>query len=194
MSNRRTVPGTQAAGNRKQRRATARLQLRASKRRGSAAASGAAFALGIGLATSNAHANTFTVTNANDSGAGSLRDAVGQANALAGADTIDLSGVSGTITLTSGQISIQEQVSILGPGAATLALSGNNASRVFNMYRGSVSDYDVLVSGLTIAGGNVTGTGGGITARNINLTLEDVVIRDNIATDRGGGCIWMSRI
>ena len=38
-----------------------------------------------------AHAATFTVTNLNDSGAGSLRQAILDANAAAGADTITFS-------------------------------------------------------------------------------------------------------
>lgn len=47
------------------------------------------------------------MTNLNDSGAGSLRQAVLDANASAGADDIVFqSGLLGTITLTSGQIGI----------------------------------------------------------------------------------------
>ena len=53
----------------------------------------------------------FNVTNTNDSGAGSLRQAVADANATAAADTInfDTAGVfstARTITLTSGEIEI----------------------------------------------------------------------------------------
>ena len=49
-----------------------------------------------------AYAATFTVTNLNDSGPGSLRQAILDANAAAGDDTIVFqSGLSGTITLTS---------------------------------------------------------------------------------------------
>lgn len=44
-------------------------------------------------------ASTFTVTNTNDSGAGSLRQAILNANAAAGADIIDATGVTGTITV-----------------------------------------------------------------------------------------------
>src|SRR5262245_20719063 len=50
----------------------------------------------------------FTVQNLNDSGADSLRDCIGKANAAGGEDTIGFSGaLSGdTITLTTGEISI----------------------------------------------------------------------------------------
>ncbi|MFL6235831.1 MAG: hypothetical protein ACJ76N_22060 [Thermoanaerobaculia bacterium] len=82
--------------------------------------SGAALALGVGLGLAPAaDAATFQVINLNDSGAGSLRDAIGQANAAAGADTITFqAGLTGTITLTSGQLSIIDSVDIQGPGAA----------------------------------------------------------------------------
>ncbi len=58
---------------------------------------------------------TFTVTNTNDSGAGSLRQAILDANALAGADTITFN-IAGTgvhtITLTSALPTISGQVTI----------------------------------------------------------------------------------
>src|SRR5262245_3812607 len=59
-------------------------------------------------------ANVIVVTNTNDSGPGSLRDALGVAN---DGDTIDATGVSGTILLTSGELQITHSVTINGPGA-----------------------------------------------------------------------------
>jgi hypothetical protein len=47
-----------------------------------------------------AQAAVILVTNTNDSGAGSLRAAIASA---ASGDTVDATGVSGTITLTSGR-------------------------------------------------------------------------------------------
>src|SRR5207237_10182977 len=78
--------------------------------------------------------STFTVSNINDSGAGSLRQAILDANALAGPDTLIFSGtLSGqTITLTSGQLTITDSVTISGLGANFLAVSANpNNGRVF---------------------------------------------------------------
>src|SRR5262249_37351883 len=72
--------------------------------------------------------STFTVANLNDSGAGSLRQAIMDANAAAGADMIEFQGVSGTITLTSGQLKISDGLTINGPGMDVLAVSGNIAS------------------------------------------------------------------
>jgi len=67
------------------------------------------------------------VTNTADSGPGTLREALAGA---ADGDVIDATGVSGTITLTNGGLFVSNSVAILGPGPATLTVSGNNAFRV----------------------------------------------------------------
>ena len=54
-------------------------------------------------------ANTIVVTNTSDSGPGSLRNALAIAN---DGDTIDATGVSGTISLTSGELQITHAVTI----------------------------------------------------------------------------------
>src|SRR6516225_11540093 len=80
--------------------------------------------------------SSFTVLNLADSGPGSLRQAVLDANAHSGADVIEVAdGLSGTITLTSGQLSITHTggLTIAGPGADELTISGNDASRVFRV-------------------------------------------------------------
>ena len=136
-----------------------------------------------------AEAATFTVTNTNDSGAGSLRQAIETANTDAAADTILFqSGLSGTITLTTGQLDITESVTITGPGAANLTVSGNNASRVFYLYN-SASNIAVGISGLTIANGNEN-IGAGLVNFDEDLVLDGVVIRNNTASGDGGG-LWM---
>src|SRR4051812_35106425 len=88
-----------------------------------------ALAIGLGLSLSPyAAAATFTVTNLNDSGAGSLRAAIVSANTAAGADTVTFqSGLTGTITLTSGEIAITDDVTITGPGAASITVTKSGA-------------------------------------------------------------------
>jgi hypothetical protein len=67
-------------------------------------------------------ASTITVTNANDSGPGSLRQAIADANL---GDTIDFSlSYPALITLTSGELVISKNLTITGPGASHLAISG----------------------------------------------------------------------
>jgi len=87
---------------------------------------------------------TFHVTTTSDSGAGSLRQAVLDANANPGADIIVFDASSaGTITLTSGVIAIHTDVTITGLGAADSIISGNNSSQIFNLYNGT-SELTVL--------------------------------------------------
>jgi hypothetical protein len=81
---------------------------------------------------------TIVVTSASDAGTGTLRDAIAQANTSPGADVIEFdAGLAGqTITLTSGELDITDDLTITGLGADQLTISGNNSSRVFyNLWR-----------------------------------------------------------
>jgi len=151
-----------------------------------ALASGAVLALGVGLGAAPAEAATFTVSNLNDSGPGSLRQAIGDANAAAGPDVITFqAGLTGTITLTSGQLAVSDSVSIQGPGAAAITVDGNHASRVFYLYN-ELSLIDVSISGLTVANGQAS-EGGGIVDGGENLNLDHVTVQGNTASDVEGG-------
>src|SRR5262249_16855301 len=78
--------------------------------------------------------STFHVTTLADGGAGSLRAAVAQATAHAGADAIVFDeGLSGMIALSGGELDITDAVKITGPGADKLTVSGSNVSRVFKV-------------------------------------------------------------
>ena len=77
-----------------------------------------------------AQAATITVINTNDSGPGSLRQALVDAN---DGDTIDFA-VTGTIGLTSGELLVNKVLTISGPGAENLAVNGN-ARATFENYR-----------------------------------------------------------
>jgi parallel beta-helix repeat protein len=181
------MPGIESRLSRQQRRALERERGTA-VRKGAAVASGAALAVGALAAGPPAEAATFNVTNLNDNGAGSLRQAIVDANNAAGADMVTFqAGLTGTITLTSGQLYITDSVDIQGPGAAVITVSGNNSSRVFYLYTGSAL-IDVTISGLTITGGNAP-IGAGVVNFDENLVLDAVTITGNTATGDGGG-LW----
>src|SRR5262245_48148705 len=96
--------------------------------------------------------STFTVQNLADSGPGSLRQAILDASAQPGDDTIRFAPAArdGTIALTGGQLSITDDLTIDGPGARRLAVSGNDASRVFQIGSGvtvTIADLTITHSG-----------------------------------------------
>jgi hypothetical protein len=129
-------------------------------------------------------ADTITVTNTNDSGAGSLRQALADAN---DGDTITFA-VSGTIGLTSGELLVDKSITISGPGVDNLAVDSNAKSRVFYIASGKT----VSLSGLTIRNGNASGDvpdGGGIYNEHATLALSNCTISDNSAFRNGGGIL-----
>ena len=95
--------------------------------------------------------STLTVTNNADSGAGSLRNTIAVANS---GDMIIFAPSVHSITLTSGELEIGKNLNIQGPGANNLTISGNNASRVFEI----TGSANVTISRLTVANGLVSGT------------------------------------
>src|SRR6266498_2913749 len=122
-----------------------------------------------------------TVTTTADDGPGSLRDAI--ANAAPG-ETVDFS-VSGTITLTSGELAIDKNLIISGPGASNLVIqrstdTGTPNFRIFNVGSGNV-----LISGVTVSNGR-DDNGGGIYASG-SLTTIDSTINNNSVTSGAGG-------
>ncbi|MBS1796065.1 MAG: carboxypeptidase regulatory-like domain-containing protein [Acidobacteria bacterium] len=114
-----------------------------------------------------------------------LREAI---NTAASGDTIPfaaaLFSTPQTITLTAGELPINKDLTIAGPGANRLSISGNNASRVFNIGAGFTAN----ISGVTITGGRSnSGGGGGGVINNGNLNLSGSVVTGNTAAGAGGG-------
>ena len=116
------------------------------------------------------------------SGVCTLRAALQEANALAGADTINVP--AGTYVLTAGALQIGSEVTIAGAGAATTIVDGNASSSVF---RGGGTT--VNISGLTIQNGSADAStlGGGVSLyTGTSASLTDVVVQNNSAGDGGG--------
>src|SRR4051794_22184790 len=126
--------------------------------------------------------STLTVLNNHDAGAGSLRDAIAHAR---DGDTIVFDpGLNGqTIALTSDELAIKKSLDIEGPGADKLAVSGNDALRVFEISEGNV----VTIAGLTLTHGRVSGTKGGAAILNAGtLNVSNDVFSFNQAENLGG--------
>ena len=119
------------------------------------------------------HAATITVTNTNDSGPGSLRQALTIAN---DGDTIGFA-VTGTISLTSGELVIDKNIIISGPGPGLLTVARSQQAadfRIFNIPPSHTAEID----GLTITGGSLVGNGGGISS-GATLTISNCAISGN---------------
>lgn len=127
----------------------------------------------LALPALSARAATFTVTNTGESGAGSLRQAITDANAAAGADEIVFDATvfaapRKTITLTtraSGNtinttlpvvtlpvVKSSDALSISAPSAGLVLDAANSGNRVFEIAPGG----NLFLSGLTLTGGNVS--------------------------------------
>jgi hypothetical protein len=151
--------------------------------------------------------STFTVINLADSGAGSLRDAITQANADPGAqdDTINFA-VSGTITLNSALPNVTRDLDIIGPGAANLTVQANSAAPAFTMFNNPTMGNDLDIYDLTLANslnsaisnagclcvidsvlsGNSASLGGAITSWGGMLTISNSIFSNNTAVAWGG--------
>ncbi len=125
---------------------------------------------------------TLTVLNTLDSGAGSLRAEIAAAH---NGDTIAFAaGLSGqTITLTKGELLIKHNLTIAGPGAGQLTVSGNHASRVFEVAAGM----QVTLTGLTISNGLAAGANGGGILNSGELTVSGSILSGNSANYRWKG-------
>ena len=152
-----------------------------------------------------AMAATFTVSNTNNTGAGSLRQAVTDANTAAGADTIVFDSsfnTPQTITLAS-VITINganDTLTITGPGANLLTISGNDAVRIFTISAGETTSisgitFSHAVTGAISNGGiltvsdstftsNTNNAGGAINGGTVSLTVTNCTFSDN--TNTGG--------
>src|SRR5687768_4564862 len=147
-------------------------------------------ALVVFLWSLGSQAATFSVTSTADSGPGSLRQAITQANATAGNHTINIP-VTGAIELLSALPELRANVAIVGPGRDELAVRrGTGATTAFRIYT-VATNRNVTVRGMTMANGN--GAIGGAVLNGGRLNLADVSLVGNYATnpfgDGGGGIL-----
>lgn len=130
--------------------------------------------------------NTLTVTNTADSGPGSLRQAIADANS---GDTIQFApALNGqTISLTSAELAIDKNINISGPGPDQLTVRrsstvGTPQFRIFHI----MPDRVVTLGGLTITNG-LAESGGGILNDRSWLTINNCKVDENQTSTKGGG-------
>jgi CSLREA domain-containing protein len=117
----------------------------------------------------------------------SLREAVDNANACPGAQTINLPAGGYTLTLAgaeedanaTGDLDITDDLTIQGTGAPSV--SGNDADRVFEIHSGATVGFDLLIvtDGRSQLGGGIRNHG--------DLTIRDSSINNNVAEVPPGG-------
>jgi hypothetical protein len=140
------------------------------------------------LLTAAVDAAAYTVTSAaDDYSAGTLREVIASAGPGSTVQ-FDPSLNGQTITLLHGQITVATSLTLQGPGANKLTISGNHASRIFQMYTLGATPLNVTISGLTLSSGSTAGNGGAVYALNANLTVQDSVFGGNSA--HFGGAIY----
>jgi len=128
--------------------------------------------------------STLTVTTANDQGLGSLRYAIALA---APGDTIDFAPTLAgqTIILTSGQLAIASDLTIVGLGASQLTISGNDTNAIFDI----LAPATVNISNLTVSSGAASTGGGLFMQAGSSVTLTQCIFSNNLATNGSGGAI-----
>jgi hypothetical protein len=93
-----------------------------------------------------------------------------------------------TITLTGGELRIGQSLSIVGPGATELTISGNGASRVMYINAGAVA-----ISGLTVTAGNGMHPSDGSTNQGDDIDIEGAstsVTLDRLAITGANGSLF----
>lgn len=143
---------------------------------------------------SKAQKGTFVVTNLDDNGAGSLRQAILDANDSGKKATIvfdsELTGKGkGIITLEDALPEIEHGIAIKGPGADQIAIHGDDKHRILHFNSSGDGIKKSSVSGLALMNGFADvgkGHGGAIYNAGDTLTLSQLMFFGNKAAGGGG--------
>jgi parallel beta-helix repeat protein len=120
--------------------------------------------------------------NASNTNAAFGDAAAGQGSGVVDTITFDASLTGQTIVLGGEQLVIGDDLSIVGLGQYDLTISGNNASRVFQV----TPNTSLSLSKLSVTDGNAgLESGGGIWSQGI-LTLSETAVLRNTALSGGG--------
>lgn len=130
------------------------------------------------------HAGTFHVTSLADSGPGSLRQAIFDANSSGGGNIV-VTSITGRIALADPLPTVLANVHITGPAANALTISGNDQVRVFSFANGTTS----ILAAVTIANGLATNyaNGAGISNAGSLFLFQCSVVSNRNLGGWGGG-------
>ena len=128
---------------------------------------------------------TFLVSSTADSGPETLRQAILDANATGGDDTIEITA-TGTIVLSSPLPMIADNTVLNGTGTNQVTISGNNAVQIFSTKSGTTN----VFNGVSISRGLATNDKQGAGISNAgDLTLMNCAVEDNTTIAGLGGGI-----
>jgi YVTN family beta-propeller protein len=136
--------------------------------------------------TAVAAANTFPVTDNGDSGPGTLRQAIEEANANPGADAIPIGAIA-PIEPQTELPTITGPLNLTGPGPGALVVRRSVAAPPFRIFTINAGATPVSISGMAIEDGKAHVGGGISVVGSSSLTLTRVVVASNEATGFGGG-------
>jgi|GEM_PF-3879867 len=110
--------------------------------------------------------------------------AIGGCTSGLGAETLDLTALSGVIMLESALPPITSSLALIGAGAADLTIMRAADAPEFRIL--TIDGGAVLLGDLTISGG-VESVGGGVLVSGGDVTLQGVTVRASYASSSGGG-------
>ena len=113
---------------------------------------------------------------------GTLRQAIFDSNASPGDDVVEFSSDIRRIVLEHGELNISDDVEIRGDSQSMIEINGNDSSRQFNIGDG----VEVRISNLALENGASDDDGGSIYSRGSELNLQNVLVRNSLASGEGG--------
>ncbi|MER8830390.1 hypothetical protein NKH73_29385 [Mesorhizobium sp. M0938] len=139
----------------------------------------------------------FTVTNTNASGAGSLAEAVTNANALAGVDTITFAGIGGQTIAVSGlvlnDVNVDGDLDNNGTADITLSFQPSGVLPTTGAIFGVQTTGTVNIDGIRFANANIHQTNGSATATYVGglyntgtTTVTHSAFSNNNIANQGG--------
>jgi hypothetical protein len=132
------------------------------------------------LSCVSSYGTTLVVTSALDNGPGSLRATVA---AAASGDVIQFDpSLDGQVILLAGQINVTRELTIEGPGADKLTISGGNSTRILS------ATIPLTLSGVTLKNG--LGSGGALLVSRARANVIGCIFADNAAPNGTGGAIY----